>query len=77
VFLSEKEDFVSFEYCDDFDLKTQLFKPKDITHNSSVCATKPVLVSLIETNIHDKAKRIGAGVATYFIGQGFASGLFL
>jgi hypothetical protein len=33
VFLSEKEDFVSFEYCDDFDLKTQLFKPKDITHN--------------------------------------------
>jgi hypothetical protein len=33
VFLSEKEDFVSFEYYDDFDLKTQLFKPKDITHN--------------------------------------------
>ena len=33
VFLSEKEDFGSFEYCDDCDLKTELFKPKDITHN--------------------------------------------
>jgi hypothetical protein len=33
VFLCKKEDFVSFEYCDDFDLKTELFKPKDITHN--------------------------------------------
>jgi hypothetical protein len=33
VFLSEKEDFASFEYCDDFDLKTELFKPKYITYN--------------------------------------------
>jgi hypothetical protein len=44
VFLSEKEDFVSFEYCDDFDLKTQLFKPKDITHNGlRAGARNPVL----------------------------------
>jgi hypothetical protein len=41
VFLSEKEDFVSFEYCDDFDLKTQLFKTKDITHNGPrLCAAR-------------------------------------
>ena len=33
VFRCKKGDCASFEYCDDFDLKTQLFKPKDITHN--------------------------------------------
>jgi hypothetical protein len=45
VFLSEKEDFVSFEYCDDFDLKTQLFKPKDITHNVPSLADRSTFYS--------------------------------
>ena len=66
VFLSEKEDFVSFEYCDDFDLKTQLFKPKDITHNSFICATTSDFVSLMHTNIHGKAKLGSKDVATYY-----------
>jgi hypothetical protein len=66
VFLREKEDFVSFEYCDDFDLKTQLFKPKDITHNSLICATKSFFVSLMHTNIRSKAKLERGRVASYF-----------
>jgi hypothetical protein len=33
VFLCKKEDCASFEYCHDFDLKTEMFKPKDITYN--------------------------------------------
>ena len=56
VFLSEKEDFGSFEYCDDCDLKIELFKPKDITHNSLIRATKSIFVSLMDTNIQGKAK---------------------
>jgi hypothetical protein len=33
VLLCKKEDCASFDYCDDFNLKTELFKLKDITHN--------------------------------------------